>query len=121
MHNPAHSLGSAARATWRLFLQLDNIIIGLTICAFAAWDWITLYGGFDRAALYFSNNLYALPSLTMLSIFGSALYLTFAGIILLCLKPPRLRYQTFLPNLVALLAGFGVYIFSWYRVEISSV
>jgi protein-S-isoprenylcysteine O-methyltransferase Ste14 len=50
--------------------------------------------------------------LNIAEILSSALYLTFGGIILLSLKRPLSRYTTLLPNLVAVLAGFVVYVFA---------
>ena len=104
---------NAKKSIWNHLLELDNNIIGLFICAFAAYDWMAFYDGFDQLTLYYSQRLYALPSLSILNILSSAVYLTFAGIILLSLKPPRSKYRSILPNIIALAAGFGVYVFVW--------
>jgi hypothetical protein len=104
---------NAKKSIWNHLLELDNNIIGLFICAFAAYDWMAFYDGFDQLTLYYSQRLYALPSLSILNILLSAVYLTFAGIILLSLKPPRSKYRSILPNIIALAAGFGVYVFVW--------
>jgi hypothetical protein len=106
-------IGRIPGALWRRLLEVDNNIIGLFICVFAIFDWLALYDGFDRTILFYSQGLYGLPSLNMLSIFASAVYLTFGGIILLSLGKPVSKYKTLLPNVVAVLAGFGVYIFVW--------
>jgi hypothetical protein len=104
---------NATKIKWHRLLELDNNIIGIFICLFAIRDWVALYDGFDRATLYYSQGLYSLPSLSIVNILASAIYLTFAGIILLSLRRPLSRYTTLLPNLVAVLAGFGVYLFAW--------
>jgi protein-S-isoprenylcysteine O-methyltransferase Ste14 len=99
-------------AAWSHVLELDNNLLGLIVCALAVYDWIVFYDKLDRTALYYSQHIYTLPSLSILAVLSSALYLTFGGIILLSLKGPLSRYATPLPNLVAVLAGFIVYVFA---------
>jgi protein-S-isoprenylcysteine O-methyltransferase Ste14 len=94
-------------------LERDNFIIGVLICAFATYDWLTLYDGMNGVSLYFSQGIYSLSSLTALNTFFSAVYLTIAAIILLSLKAPLSRYTTAIPNLMALVAAFAVYLFIW--------
>jgi len=94
-------------------LELDNKIIGLIICATAAYNWFVFYQEMEKAILYFRFGIYTLVSLSVLSIFLSAVYLTCAGIILLLLKRPISRYKTAVPNLVSILAAFVTYLFVW--------
>jgi protein-S-isoprenylcysteine O-methyltransferase Ste14 len=102
---------SWATAFWRNVLQNDNHLIGLLICVFASYSWLAFYDGIGAAKLYFPQGIYTLPSLSILNTFFSAVYLTFAAIILLSLRQPLSRYNTALPNLTALLAAFAVYAF----------
>jgi protein-S-isoprenylcysteine O-methyltransferase Ste14 len=109
----ASVIGGWPTAIWNQILELDNHIIGLCICIFAAIDWLSFYDGTNRVSLYYSQGIYGLPSLNLLSILTSAIYLTLAGIILLSLRRPLSRYQSVLPNLVAVFAAFLVYVFAW--------
>ena len=111
MFNQASVLGNWTKLAWNNLLRIDNHIIGLFICIFAILDWLTVYDGLDSFQAYFSQGFYTLPSLSILSTFFSAIYLKFAAIILLSLREPLSRYDTVLPNLVAPLAAFAVYIF----------
>jgi protein-S-isoprenylcysteine O-methyltransferase Ste14 len=104
---------SGPRSLFGRLLELDNGIIGLFICATAAYDWFIFYQELGRAAPYYRFGIYALASLSVLSIFFSAVYLTGAGIILLLLKRPVSRYKTAVPNLVSILAAFATYLFVW--------
>jgi protein-S-isoprenylcysteine O-methyltransferase Ste14 len=101
------------KAIWRRLLSLDNNIFGIFICATAAYDWRILYQGLDGVTLLYSNGVYALPTLSTLSIFVSALYLTCAGITLLRLREPVSRYSRAAPNLLAMAAAFATYLFIW--------
>jgi len=106
---------SGPRSLFGRLLELDNRIIGLFICATAAYDWFIFYQELGRAGLYYRFGVYALASLSVLSIFFSAVYLTGAGVILLLLKRPVSRYKTAMPNLVSILAAFASYLFVWAR------
>ncbi len=111
MANLVSKLGNWTTFAWRYLLQVDNHVLGLVICVFAIFDWLTVYDGFEVFQAYFSQGLYTLPSLSILNTFFSAIYLTGAAIILLSLRPPISRYETVFPNLIAPLAAFAVYAF----------
>lgn len=113
MSNQLTKVESGPRSLSGRLLELDNKIIGLIICATAAYDWFVFYQELGRVALYYSFGIYALASLSVLCIFLSAVYLTCAGIILLVLKRPVSRYKTAVPNLVSILAAFATYLFVW--------
>jgi hypothetical protein len=100
------------KSFWKWVLESDNILIGAGLCFFALYDWISFYDQIDRTSLYFAQGIVGLPSLNILSVLSSAIYLTAASLILLSLRGPLSRYETALPNLLALLAGFGVYMFT---------
>ncbi|HYQ08912.1 MAG TPA: isoprenylcysteine carboxylmethyltransferase family protein [Xanthobacteraceae bacterium] len=111
MENQTLSVESRIKLIWNSVLEADNHIVGLFICVFAVIDWTAVYDGIEPLKIYFSQGIYTVPSLSALNKFFSAVYLTLAAIILLSLRPPLSRYQTALPNLVAVLAAFAVYIF----------
>jgi protein-S-isoprenylcysteine O-methyltransferase Ste14 len=110
MSNEPPTLSNSANAPWSRLLEWDNNILGIAVCALAVFEWAGLFNGIERARLFSSQGFYALSSLTVLSIFFSAVYMSVAGIILLSLKRPVLRYRTIWPNLVAILAAFSVYL-----------
>lgn len=91
--------------------EMENNIFGVLICASGAYDWLVLYKGLNRVGLYYSNGVYVLSSLSILSIFLFALYSTLGGIILIGSKRVRSRYKTAVPNLVAIAAVFAPYLF----------
>ena len=111
MSNQSTGAESGARSLPDRLMELDSKIIGLIICATAIYDWIVLYQELGRAALSYRFGIYALPSLSVLSIFFSAIYLTCATIILLRLRRPVSRYKTAAPNLVSIMAAFATYLF----------
>jgi protein-S-isoprenylcysteine O-methyltransferase Ste14 len=111
MSDQSTRAGSAARSLPDPLPELDSKIIGLIICASAAYDWIVLYRELGQVVLSYRFGIYALPSLGVLSIFFSATFLTCAGIILLLLKRPVSRYKTAVPNLVSIVAAFATYLF----------
>ena len=59
--------GTWTRRVWDNFLRADNHIIGFVICVFAIFDWLAVYDGMDSLALYFSQGVYTLPSLSVLN------------------------------------------------------
>jgi protein-S-isoprenylcysteine O-methyltransferase Ste14 len=111
MRNLLARLGTSARALWDGILQVDNHLIGLVICVFAVLDWLAVYDGIEPLQIYVSQGIYTVPSLGVLNTLFSAIYLTLAAIILLSLRQPLSRYRSVWPNLVAVLAAFGLYAF----------
>ena len=101
MENQTLSVESRIKLVWNSVLEADNPIVGLFICVFAVIDWTAVYDGIEPLKIYFSQDIYTVPSLSALNKFFSAVYLTLAAIILLSLRPPLSRYQTALPNLLA--------------------
>ena len=101
------------KAVWKNILALDNHILGLIVCIFAIFDWLSVYNAIDSVAVYFSQGIYTVPFLSILSTFFSAIYLTLSAIILLSLNQPLSRFETVIPNLISLLAAFGVYLFAY--------
>ena len=94
------------------FLELDNNIIGLLIGVLATFDWIILFSDIHQIRFYFSLGVYGLKLLSMLTVLASAIYLTFAAMILVSSRRPVSRYKSVLPNLTAILAAFAVYLFA---------
>ena len=93
-------------------LELDNNIIGLFVGTLAALDWINFFGEVTHIRLYFSLGILSVKPLSMLTLFASAIYLTFSAIILISLPRPTSRSHAILPNLIAVLAAFSVYLFA---------
>jgi protein-S-isoprenylcysteine O-methyltransferase Ste14 len=113
MSKPTFVYVVPATTIWRRLLLLDNNIFGLFVCATAVYDWWILYQGWDRVVLLYSHGIYALPSLSTLSIVGSAIYLSAGGVILLSLKQPMSRDERAAPNVLAVLAVISTYLFIW--------
>jgi protein-S-isoprenylcysteine O-methyltransferase Ste14 len=107
------NLGKCAKTICNCLLELDNNIIGFLICSIAAYNWLAFYDGIHHLIPLYSQGFYGLLLLSTASTTASAVYLTFAGIILLFLKRPISRYKKVAPNLVAILAVFTPYIFLW--------
>jgi protein-S-isoprenylcysteine O-methyltransferase Ste14 len=105
------NFGKDATAICNRVLQLDNNIIGLLICGIAAYNWLAFHNETDHLLALYSQGLYGLLVLSIVSATASAIYLTLAAIILLFLKRPISRYKKVAPNLVAILAVFTAYLF----------
>jgi protein-S-isoprenylcysteine O-methyltransferase Ste14 len=99
------------RAVWLWLLEHDNRIFGIVLAAIAIHSWTILYTLLDEYFIYISNGIYATPVLSLLSIVFSTFYVSAISAILLAARKPVARYERLLPNLLAVLAGFGVYAF----------
>ncbi len=100
----------------RLALRLirhDNLILGLVLALIALDRWRHLWARALQFAPYIDLGLFTVPMLSLLAIAFSAVYLTIVSAIMLLAKQPAARYETLLPNLMAVAAGFGVYAFAW--------
>ena len=91
--------------------EVENKLIGLLICATAAYDWLAFCSAIGQAKSYYSHGIYMLSSLSIVSVFFSSVYLTCAGIILLTSERPQARYKSVVPNLVSILAALAPYLF----------
>lgn len=107
------NFGNDAKALCNRLLQFDNNVIGLLICAIAAYSWIGFYDGVHHLIPLYTQGFYGLLILSAASAVASAIYLTLAGIILVSLKRPISRYEKSIPNLIAILAVFTAYVFLW--------
>jgi protein-S-isoprenylcysteine O-methyltransferase Ste14 len=101
----------AMRAVWLWLLEHENRIFGIVLGVIAIHSWTILYTRLDEYSIYISNGIYATPVLSLLSIVFSTFYVSAISAILLAARKPVARYETLLPNLLAVLAGFGVYAF----------
>jgi protein-S-isoprenylcysteine O-methyltransferase Ste14 len=101
-----------ARDVWCWLLAYDNQLFGAAVAPIALYTWYKLFCRAEDYAIYFANDIYAVPALSLLTIFLSAMYLTVTSVILLKANDPVARYSTLLPNLLSVPAAFGVYAFS---------
>lgn len=101
-----------AREAGQWLLEYDNQLFGAAVAPIALHSWYKLFCRAEEYAIYFANDIYAVPALSLLTIFLSAIYLTITSVILLTAKEPIARYSTLLPNLLGVPAAFGVYAFS---------
>lgn len=92
-------------------VRYDNRILGTVLLVIAIDNWVHLANRTDDLAVYLENGFYAIPTLNLLAIGFSALYLTIVSWIMLRSAEPLARCQTLLPNLMAVVGGFGVYAF----------
>ena len=100
-----------ARSFGLWLLDHDNKIFGVILALIALDDWRMMYARFDEYSVYLIYGIYATPVLSLLSIAFSTLYVSGISIILLTAGKPLARYETLAPNVLAVLAGFGVYAF----------
>ncbi len=77
----------------------------------AASSWVRFVNITHDLWWYIYNGIYFTPLLSLAVILLSAIYTTAMAIILLAKANPKARYDTFWPNFLAVLGGFGVYIF----------
>jgi protein-S-isoprenylcysteine O-methyltransferase Ste14 len=101
----------AIRALGLWLLDHENRIFGIILALAAIRSWSSLYARLDEYFIYISNGIYAAPLLSLITIAFSALYVSASSAILLAATKPVARYEMLLPNLLAVLAGFGVYVF----------
>lgn len=99
------------RSLWLWLLDHDNTIFGIVLGLIALDNWRTLIARVDEYWVYLINGIYLTPLLSLLTISFSTLYVTAISAILLTSGKPVARYNTAMPNLLAVLAGFGVYAF----------
>jgi protein-S-isoprenylcysteine O-methyltransferase Ste14 len=102
----------SVRDAGRWLLAYENQVFGLVITPIALRTWYNLYCRVEDYGVYFANQIYLVPVLSLLTILLSALYLSITSIILLTATKPVARYDTLLPNLLGVPAAFGVYAFS---------
>ena len=101
-----------AREAGQWLLAYDNQLFGVAVAPIALDSWYKLFCRAEEYAIYFANDIYAVPALSLLTILLSAMYLTITSVILLTAIKPIARYSTLLPNLLGVPAAFGVYAFS---------
>lgn len=99
-------------SAWKLFLRLDNKILGLILVPLALNILINLYNATIHYWPYIAGGMNAQPILSLLTGAFSAIYVTATAGLLLTAGSPIAREEAFLPNLFALLGAFGVYIFA---------
>ncbi len=104
-------VGKHIRSLWLWLLEHDNTIFGIVLGLIAIDNWRTLIARVDEYWIYLINGIYLTPFLSLLTISFSTLYVTAISVILLTASKPVARYHTAMPNLLAVLAGFGVYAF----------
>jgi protein-S-isoprenylcysteine O-methyltransferase Ste14 len=95
----------------RWLLDHDDKIFGVVLSLIAIDNWRMMYLRLGEYWIYLKNGIYATPLLSLLSIAFSTLYVSIVAVILLTAPKPVARYETLLPNFLAVLAGFGVYSF----------
>ena len=105
------AMGSTQRLT-AFLIRHDNRLLGVVLGLTALHTWANLYARAGRYAAYMGYGVIATPGLSLLAIGCSAVYLTAVSAILLTARKPLARYNTLGPNLMAVVAGFGVYAFS---------
>jgi protein-S-isoprenylcysteine O-methyltransferase Ste14 len=96
----------------RLLLNYDNQILGAVLTPIALSSWVRLVRAEQAYWFFIDHGIYSTPLLSLTVIAFSALYTSIMAIILLTKPKPLGRYDTFLPNFLAVLAGFGVYLFA---------
>ena len=105
------AMGSTQRLT-AFLIRHDNRLLGVVLGLTALHTWANLFESAGRYAAYMGYGVIATPGLSLLAIGCSAVYLTAVSAILLTARKPLARYNTLGPNLMAVVAGFGVYAFS---------
>jgi protein-S-isoprenylcysteine O-methyltransferase Ste14 len=111
MSNTSAIAKQYARSFGLWLLDHDNKIFGVALALIALDDWRMMYARFDEYWVYLMYGIYATPVLSLLSIAFSTFYVSTISIILLTARKPVARYETLAPNVLAVLAGFGVYAF----------
>src|SRR5712671_3858032 len=105
MSNLSASTKQRARSFGLWLLDHDNKIFGVVLALIAIDNWRMMYSRLGEYSIYLMNGIYATPLLSLLSIAFSAVYVSTASVILLTASKPVARYETLLPNLLAVLAG----------------
>ena len=92
-------------------LDHESRIFGVVLAGMGVDQWRTLIVRLDEYWVYLVNGIYGTPLLSLSVTALSALYMTFVALILLLARKPLARYETLMPNLLAVIAGFGIYCF----------
>ncbi len=103
------------RAAGAWLLRNDNTLLGLVLLLLSFHAWFVLAGRIGDCPAYFHAGLLWALSLSLISAAFSALFMTYAAYLLLTASPSAARYQTALPNVLAILGAFGVYLFSFLQ------
>jgi protein-S-isoprenylcysteine O-methyltransferase Ste14 len=96
----------------RLFWKYDNQILGAALVPLAISSWIRLIHDVQANWVYIYHGIYATPLLSLSVVAFSALYTSIISLLLITKPNPLGRYEIFIPNFLALLGGFGVYLFA---------
>jgi protein-S-isoprenylcysteine O-methyltransferase Ste14 len=115
MESASMKIRGRTRAGLGWLLGHDNQILGLVMLPIALDTWRNLAVRAEDYGLYMSHGIYVVPIISLLAIAFSALYLTAVTAILLCARQPLARYQTLLPNLMAVLGAFGLYLLVFFK------
>jgi protein-S-isoprenylcysteine O-methyltransferase Ste14 len=96
---------------FRYFLRYDNKIFGAILALIALSSWVRFINNVQDQWVYVYHGIYSTPLLSLAVVLLSAIYTSAIGFILLTKASPMARYDTFWPNFLAALGGFGVYLF----------
>lgn len=98
-----------AAGTW--LLDREHLVFGVLLGLLAANQWLALASRYEESRAYIEGGVLATPLLSLLVTLLSATYMTAITVILLRARRPAARYDSVVPNLLAVVAGFGVYCF----------
>jgi protein-S-isoprenylcysteine O-methyltransferase Ste14 len=99
------------RELGRWLLDHESKLFALVLGLLAADQWLTLVTRAGEYWVYLANGIFASPLLSLLVTLLSALYMTVIVVILAAAGRPLARYETLMPNLSAVVGGFGIYLF----------
>jgi hypothetical protein len=85
--------GKAIRAVGLWLLDHEDRIFGIILAVIAIHSWRMLYVRLDEYSIYISNEIYATPVLSLLSIVFSTFYVSASSAILLAARKPVARYE----------------------------
>jgi protein-S-isoprenylcysteine O-methyltransferase Ste14 len=95
----------------RWLLDHESKLFAVVLGLLATEQWLTLVARTDEYWVYLANGIFGSPLLSLLVTALSALYMTIIVFILAAAGRPLARYETLMPNLSAVVGGFGVYLF----------
>ncbi|MGE0700759.1 MAG: isoprenylcysteine carboxylmethyltransferase family protein [Hyphomicrobiaceae bacterium] len=100
-----------AAAAWGWLLDHESKLFGIVLGIMSADQWRTFVTRLDTYWVYLANGILATPLLSLAVTFLSAAYMSIVALILLRATRPLARYEELAPNVLAVLAGFGIYWF----------
>jgi protein-S-isoprenylcysteine O-methyltransferase Ste14 len=95
----------------RWLLDHESKLFAVVLGLLATEQWLTLVARTGEYWVYLANGIFGSPLLSLLVTALSALYMTIIVFILAAAGRPLARYETLMPNLSAVVGGFGVYLF----------